>query len=167
MEKSSAEGPVLLFVQTCEWWFKLSRTTLAAASPSAKACCVLVGEQAPCLGPGVSCPLPPAPSSYALEKNQLVTFSWLAYLYHARQVLGISRMETPQTSSGTGRGEWGVLAPWRWGGGRGSSFTVPALDGSENFPALSESDNKGNSGVFPLARAVISESGVNVVATRI
>lgn len=42
MEKSSAEGPVPLFVQAHEWKFKLSRTTVAAAFPLLNVSCVLI-----------------------------------------------------------------------------------------------------------------------------
>lgn len=74
MEKSSAEGPVLLFVQTHEWKFKLSRTSTAGAFPSLNGICVLIryqllGEWFPCPGPGYSCPLPLAHSSHILEKD--------------------------------------------------------------------------------------------------
>lgn len=74
MEKSSAEGSVLLFVQTHEWKFKLSKTTLAAALPLLNVNCVLIEEQMvvelfPHLGPEYSCPFPPALNSYTLQKE--------------------------------------------------------------------------------------------------
>lgn len=84
MEKGSAEGPVLLFVQTHEWKFKLSRTSIAGAFPLLSGSCVLIqaqllGEWFPCLSPGYSCPFPLAHSSHTLER--LATFNRLAYLY--------------------------------------------------------------------------------------
>lgn len=73
MEKSSAEGPVLLFVQTHEWKFMLSRTSIAGAFPLLSGSCVLTQSQLlaewfPCLALGIPAQSP-LPTAVTLWKN--------------------------------------------------------------------------------------------------